>query len=254
MNQKTTLFRGLKVVALSALPVFALLLPSDVLQAEAPNDLFAKLDRNGNGVVEADEVGTSQKTAFNHLLRQGDTNEDGKISLQEFRQATTPEPKQSLESKMARNQRGPAGKNQEKFAPEKIFGFLDTNKDGKLTRAELPERAKERMGKLFERLGKEEITRTEFLESVRKFRQQTDSGSPKPGEGRSKEMFKRLDANKDRTITIDEVPEKLRPVFQRIFRQAEKNPEEGLTLADLEKYASNGPAGKFRFFKGKTKK
>jgi Ca2+-binding EF-hand superfamily protein len=44
-----------------------------------------------------------------------------------------------------------------------MFTRLDKDGDGKLTKDELPERARERMARLFDKIGKEEITKDEFL-------------------------------------------------------------------------------------------
>ncbi|MBL4884132.1 MAG: EF-hand domain-containing protein [Planctomycetaceae bacterium] len=230
----------LKIVTLSVIAVCTLLLPKTAVFADEQGDLFAKLDKNKNDVLEASEIGPAQKTLFERLLRQGDANKDGKISLQEFRQATTPEPKQSLEEKLRQNQRGANTRKKNTFNPEQIFRFLDTNKNGKITRAELPERARQRFGQLFDKLNKEEITKAEFLKSMKNMRPQPGFA----GAGNPQQFFKRIDKNKDQKITLDEVPQNLRPYFQRIFKQAKKSPQEGLTKEDLQKFGRKPQAGK----------
>ena len=45
---------------------------------------FDSLDQDGNGTIVADEVGPSQKRAFQQLLRVSDQNQDGNLSLSEF--------------------------------------------------------------------------------------------------------------------------------------------------------------------------
>lgn len=245
MRQMNTFSARLRVFSLIAIPLGALLIPGAPLFADGQSEVFSKLDKNSDGVLEAGEVGSSQKILFERLLRQGDANDDGKISLQEFEQATKPAQKESLESKLGqgKNQRRPGGNNKD-FDPEKVFNFLDTNQDGKLVRSEIPQRAKERTERLFDRLEKDEITKAEFLKTTRQFRKQ---GGPKPGrlEGRqSKEMFKRLDANKDGKVTMNELPERFRPKVVRYLQQNNKDPKEGLTPDELKKItAKRGQKG-----------
>ncbi len=231
-----------------------LLTPGLSLFADEQSDLFAKLDKNSDGVLESHELNTSQKSIFARLLREADANEDGKISLQEFKLATTPQPKQPLDPKLGRNQnqRGQAGNG--KFDVDRVFGFLDSNNDGKLTRKELPARAKERFGKMFDKLGKDEISKEEFVAAARKFRPQPGQKPGQPGKNQAGDFFKRFDKNKDGKVTISEVPEKLRPRIMRIFRQSGKSPQEGITKADLKKVSDKRPGNKFRPSKGKPKK
>ncbi len=231
-----------------------LLTPGLSLFADEQSELFAKLDKNSDGVLESQELNAAQKSIFTRLLREGDTNKDGKISLQEFKQATNPQPKQPLESQLGgkQNQRGPAGKGN--FDVERVFGFLDTNKDGKLTRKELPERAKERFEKMFDKLGKDEISKTEFLAAARKFRPQPGQKPGKFGKDQAGDFFKRFDKNKDGKVILSEVPEQLRPRIMRIFKQSGKSPQEGITQADLKKIAGQRPGGKFRPQKKKPEK
>ncbi len=231
-----------------------LLTPGLSLFADEQSDLFAKLDKNSDGILESHELNTAQKSIFARLLREADANEDGKINLQEFKLATTPQPKQSLDSKLGKkqNSRGPTGKGN--FDPERIFGFLDSNNDGKLTRKELPDRAKERVGKIFDKLGKDEISKEEFLAAIKKNRPQSGKKPGQLGKNQAGDFFKRFDKNKDGKVTISEVPEKLRPRIMRIFQQSGKSPQEGITKADLKKVGAKRPGNKFRPSKGKPKK
>ncbi len=247
---------------------FILFASNSALYADEQSDLFAKLDKNSDGVLEAGELGADQKSIFARLLREADSDEDGKINLQEFKLATTPAPKQPFESVMGKkqNRRGPAGRGN--FDPDRLFGFLDTNNDGKLTRSELPDRAKERAGKIFDKLGKDEISKEEFFAAARKFRPQAAPGKkpgkrpgqkpgPKPGQAGDKqvtEFFKRFDKNSDGKVTMSEVPEKLRPRIMKIFQQSGKSPQEGITQVDLKKYGSKRPGNKNRPFQRKPKK
>src|SRR5439155_4726608 len=92
------------------------------------------------------------------------------------------------------------------FEPKQLLERLDKNKDGKLTKDELPEEGPGRfLRQMLERVGKESLT----LEDLEKARAMF-AGPPGAG-GRPmldpKQILEQLDKNKDGKLTKDELPE-----------------------------------------------
>ena len=185
--------------------------PSDKpAEGPAPAALFKELDKNGDGKLEASEVPDNQKRFFEHLLRQADADKSGTLSAAEFESGLKAEPRQEL------NPQGFGPGNAPRPNPGEMFDRLDRNKDGKLTKDEIPEPAQRLLNPIFERLGKTELTKEDVVRAAAQF------GPPggAPGGGNPGEMFDRLDRNKDGKLTKDEVPEQaqrfLNPLFERL--------------------------------------
>lgn len=117
--------------------------------------------------------------------------------------------------------------------PAEMFSRLDANKDGKLTVDELPEQAKERLSPLFQRLGKTELTREDFMKAAEQRGNRPGGpnggpgGPPNGGPGgpgqNPGENFNRLDANKDGKLTFDELPDQLKDRLRPLFQGLGKN-------------------------------
>jgi Ca2+-binding EF-hand superfamily protein len=124
-----------------------------------PDELFKKLDTDGDGVLTASEIPKEQLKFFQRLLRIGDTNKDGALSREEFdavmnKTDKTEQPVTDI-SKTPGIDAG-SGPPRPQLDPKRIFQTLDKNKDGKLTRDEVQGRP--RILALFDRLGKDELT------------------------------------------------------------------------------------------------
>lgn len=132
--------------------------------------------------------------------------------------------------------------------PGEMFNRLDANKDGKLTVDELPEQAKERLSPLFQRLGKTELTREDFMKAAEQRGNRPggpNGGPPNGGPGQNPgENFNRLDMNKDGKLSLNELPEQLkermRPLFQGLGK-TEITREEFMRAAERAGGRPGGP-------------
>ena len=70
---KRAILGSIAAAALAAMPLWA-----------QEGDLFAKLDKNSDGVVTADEVEGDAKGLFERSLRRGDKDGDKKLTKEEF--------------------------------------------------------------------------------------------------------------------------------------------------------------------------
>jgi Ca2+-binding EF-hand superfamily protein len=119
------------------------------------DDLFKKLDANGDGKLTASEISPQHRKFFERLVRMGDTDKNGELTREEFDHAMQQSEEPVTDINKVGNLGGgpPARPNMD---PKRIFQTLDKNKDGRLTRDELQERP--RLLALFDKLGKDELT------------------------------------------------------------------------------------------------
>ena len=144
----------LTLAALSLVLSGAIPLRADDAKNSA-DDLFKKLDVNGDGKLTASEIPPEHRKFFERLVRMGDTDKDGVLTREEFDHAMQQSEEPVTDINKVGNLGGgpPARPNMD---PKRIFQTLDKNKDGKLTRDELQGRP--RLLALFDKLGKEELT------------------------------------------------------------------------------------------------
>lgn len=193
--------------------------------APKPDDLFKQLDKNNDGKLVRSEIPEDQIRHFERLLRVGDDDKNGELSKAEFDKATSDkqdEPRRPEGGPGA----GPGGR--PGFGggipdAKEAFERMDQNKDGKLSRNELPEFARDRLGRIFDDLKKDEITLEEFQKGREKLGP-PEGGRPGAGQfGSPDEMFKRLDTNGDGKLTLEEVPDRARqfmaPMFERLGKK-----------------------------------
>jgi len=193
------------------------------LAAQDAADLFSKLDANKDGYVTPDEVQESQKALYERMLRNADKDGDRKLSKDEFLAGLKPDetPRQPLQGGGAGIPMPKGGKGD----PREFFSRMDANKDGKLTKDEMPERMKENFGRM-DSNGDGFVSQEEFAQIGRAFGKAAPAApaSPAPASPAQTQrqtfegLFDRTDSNSDGKLTKDEIPEErqgMRAVLER---------------------------------------
>jgi len=139
----------------------------------SPEDAFKRMDRNSDGRLSRDELPEFLRDRFERLL--DDAGKEA-FTLEDFVRI-----RQRMEAAGGARP-GMNGRPGRPFgSPEDNFKRLDTNGDGKLLLSEIPEPARQFLGRLFERLGKgsdDSITQDEFVKAARQFAQRDGQRRP----------------------------------------------------------------------------
>jgi Ca2+-binding EF-hand superfamily protein len=141
-----------------------------------PEQIFARMDQNGDGKLTKEELGERGQ-----WLAPSDANSDGEITLKEVKAG-------------AERRRGQASGG---LNPEQLFGRMDQNTDGKLTKEELGERGQWLLQSDANSDG--EITKEEYQAALARIRGQAARAF------NPEQMFARMDQNGDGKLQKDEL-------------------------------------------------
>ena len=157
---------------------------TSLLTAQDSENVFTQLDKNNDGILVADEIPEAQQRFFDRLIRTGDQNEDGKLSKAEYAATLKNDEQPAGDPGRGPGRPGdrrpgagfgqPGGQFQGRMTAE-AFARMDRNNDGKLTKDEIPEQARERFAQMFERLGTDSI-------DLERFQALSRQGGDRPGQ------------------------------------------------------------------------
>ncbi|QDT88927.1 EF-hand domain-containing protein [Gimesia algae] len=196
--------------------------------------IFQQLDKNSDGTVSAEEVPQDKERFFDHLIRTGDQNKDGKLTKAEFESSLKKEDQKfpaAQGSDQDRNRRG----------MQDFMSRLDRNGDKKISRDELPEPLRDRLEPLFKRMNTDAIP----LDALQRFgsmnrgrpngdrKERPRPSDDKMAQDRYERFFQSLDTNKDGKLTMDEAPERGKQILKQIYRQANKDTDTPLSKQEF---------------------
>lgn len=215
--------------------------------AQAVSQLFDVLDKNGDGFVSSSEISDSQRTYFQRALRVSDQNEDGKLSRQELSFAVSDPKRVEISSRR--------GSGTPSFDIER----LDKNKDGFISKDEIPTAFQARFKRILDRTGGERVEvkdakrylsySQDMNAAAKTDSKMKDSDSPrmtpemKPGSasgrnrtaGQSRDIFKRLDQDMDGKLTGSEIPQRMR----QFIRRFDTNNDRSISLQEFARMAAS---------------
>lgn len=221
--------------------------------------LFDRLDANDDDSISADEVAAEQRQLFDRLVRKGDSNQDGKLSRDEFTASLKPSrPSKPLEEKE------PSTLPQAN-AVRYMLLTMDKNRNARIEKEELPREMSNAMDMLMDRVDKnangalerQELSRggpvmsaiagryAERLkidvdaelaklkksegEAFNRFEQQPVPLDQLRDAKQARQLFAQFDENADGKLEPKEVPDPLVEPIKRLVRVADRDNDGKLT-------------------------
>ena len=235
-----------KTLAIHFFLLLALLASPSIVSAS--EQIFALIDQNHDGWLAEDEIKVEHRRLYQRLLRTSDYDQDGRLSNMEFQAGLKPQqPAKPLVKKLSNELPGAN-------ALLLLVAKMDTNSDGQIEKAEVPEAFLEIFDRIEDRLGGEHdglLDRRELTQSAPKlshialritkqmdldvevelallpekqWRSVQNMLAPRtPGmmladPKKARQFFKRLDRDGDGQISRQEAPPQMAERFDRIDR------------------------------------
>ena len=172
--------------------------PADRRGPPSPEALMQKFDKDKNGALAGDEIP--------QRMQRADGNHDGQITLAELKAHVA-----EMRDKHSEH----AGKHRSPPSPETLAKELDTDGNGKIEGAEIPDRLEE---------ADTNNDNTLSIEELKAHREQMQAAH-----------FARMDTNKDGALTKEEVGERW-----RLLSTADANSDGKVTRAELDAAHASG--------------
>ncbi len=188
-------------------------------EGRGDGSFFRNMDKDGDKAISREEAGERWER-----LGKLDKNDDGKVTMEEMAAAR---PQGGPEGKG-----GPQGRPEGKGGPD-MFANADKNKDGKLSKDEVPAEMWERLSKL-DKDNDGTVSKEEMAAMRGKGGPGAGPGGPggKGGpQGGPGAMFSRFDEDKDGKLSKSEVPAEM---WERLSK-ADENADGFLSKEELEK-------------------
>lgn len=208
----------------------------------APKEIFGRMDKDGNGKIEKDEIPERMK----ENLARVDTNSDGAIDLAEFEKVA-----QFFGGGGRRPEGAPAGAPEGRPNPGgpgpggPVLRALDADGDGEISASELADATKA-LARL-DKNGDGKLTRDEIGPppgARPEGRPEGNPARPAAGGGAIAEQFlariKEADKNGDKKISKDEAPDRLKENFDRIDSNSDGQLDETELKAMVERMRAAG--------------
>lgn len=214
--------------------------PPGGFQNIAPKEIFARLDKDGNGKIEKDEIPERMKENLGRV----DSNSDGAVDLAEFEKVAQffggrrPEGAPGGAAEGRPNAGGPGP-----FMA--VVRALDADGDGELSASEIADATKA-LAKL-DKNGDGKLTRDEIGPPAGlRPEGRPAAGAPgaRPGAGAFAEQFlarlKEADKNGDKKISKEEAPDRLKENFDRIDTNSDGQLDESELKTMFERMRQGG--------------
>lgn len=233
-------------------------------ESAGSRELFGRLDADRDGVLSPDEVPSEQRRLLERLLRRADADESGTLSFKEFLAGLTPATgDKPIEAAQPYSERGSEAtlllllrldtsgdarltrdEAPQRLRPafDQLVSVIDRDKDGELSRAELTRgggRLSRQASQTARRLGwdiSEELAKEKASQGA-EFDRFDRSFDPVRTLGNTKEvaaLFRELDANGDKQLRVDELPEPLKDRLGRLLRRADADRSGGVSEREFQ--------------------